>query len=95
MPRQSVTQWDGLGHVGRGDRLYNACQRQKPHLGFGFGFGFGFGMHLCLGITLARREAPVASNACSDRFPNYPVVEPVHFNRFVLCGPGTLRITTG
>jgi cytochrome P450 len=62
---------------------------QKAHL------GFGFGLHSCLGITLARLEALVATNALLDRFPNYSVIEPVGFNGFNLRGPGTLRLTTG
>jgi cytochrome P450 len=64
-------------------------REQKAHL------GFGFGLHSCLGITLARLEAQVATSALLDRFPNYSIVEPVRFNGFNLRGPGTLRITEG
>jgi cytochrome P450 len=64
-------------------------REQKAHL------GFGFGLHSCLGITLARLEAQVATSALLDRFPDYAVVEPVPFTGFNLRGPGTLRITRG
>jgi cytochrome P450 len=67
------------------DRL-DIHREQKAHL------GFGFGLHSCLGVTLARAEALVATNALLDRFPAYAIEEPVQYTGFNLRGPGSLRM---
>jgi cytochrome P450 len=67
------------------DRL-NIHREQKAHL------GFGFGLHSCLGVTIARLEALVATRALLERFPGYAIVEPIGYTSFNLRGPGPVRV---
>lgn len=67
------------------DRLH-IHREQKAHL------GFGFGLHSCLGVTLARLEAQIATTALLERFPSYGIVEPVGYTGFNLRGPSTISL---
>src|SRR5206468_3573363 len=51
------------------DRL-DIRRPHKAHL------GFGFGMHSCLGVTLARLEARVATQRLLARTPRYQLASP-------------------
>lgn len=59
---------------------------QKSHL------GFGFGLHACLGATVARLEAKVATEMLLERFPNYVIDGPARFAGFNLRGPAPVRV---
>ncbi len=59
----------------------------KAHL------GFGYGMHSCLGVTLARIEARVATTRLLARMPDYRLGGPVEYGAFGLRGPVSVPIS--
>jgi cytochrome P450 len=68
------------------DRL-DIRRAPKAHL------GFGYGMHSCLGVTLARIEAKVATARLLARLPDYRLAGPVEYGAFGLRGPVTVPIS--
>ncbi len=82
-----------LGGANRDPERYPDPDRLDIHREQKANLGFGFGLHSCLGVTLARLEAQIATSALLERFPGYAVVEPVGYTGFNLRGPGTIHLT--
>jgi cytochrome P450 len=62
----------------------------RPHQAH---LGFGFGMHSCLGVTLARLEARVATTRLLARTPHYRLAGPADYGAFGLRGPSCVEVT--
>lgn len=82
-----------LGGANRDPERYPDPDRLDIHREQKANLGFGFGLHGCLGVTLARLEAQIATSALLERYPGYAIVEPVGYTGFNLRGPGTIHLT--
>jgi cytochrome P450 len=64
----------------------DVARPHKAHL------GFGFGMHSCLGVTLARLEARVATARLLARIPRYELAGAPDYGAFGLRGPSHVEV---
>ncbi len=69
-----------IGAANRDPRVWESPDELRLNRPFIRHLAFGYGIHLCIGATLARLEAPIALRHFIDRYPSYEVTSVSRFH---------------